>query len=140
MDGEVKGMPGFQLYREFIGDLEYVYHRVTPGADERRQLIARIDQIKALYGEGYALFFESFMSRAKVVEVRNYGFSEHLRCQTVRYESDVIDNSTSWHQDVPMLVRYDRSGTRQAFTFPDADEDDMRFTAYFEDLFTALLQ
>lgn len=120
MDGEVAGMPKFQLIRDFFWDLEGPYKVLA--LDDKGKA-ERVERIKALHGaatfEEYKPIIAEFIKYARIREVRRY----QLGVEVVKY--DVWSHTTlveGWNGPYLIDVKYGQDGELVSYTF-DPDEE-----------------
>jgi len=124
--GLVKGLPKFKLYRQFVEDTADTFHREKVDESRSRELIDRIEQIELVSPEGLRLFFEAFMSTAKVVELRRHKICNVIDYEVVEYAGRSDFHMPSFFPDVHLIVAYDNEGRLQNYTFPYRDPFPMR--------------
>jgi len=127
---QVHRLPRYRHYRDFIFDrsegryVGYEEAQEVKKLDER-SLIDLLENLESLFPESFALFFESFMSSARVVEKRLYrGCTPEI---VIKYAGEAVERPNDDSKPVCLMVAYDRHCSVNAWTFPPDDPEPMRF-------------
>lgn len=117
MAGTIANLPYYKHSYEFVDARRSPYWTRRIEEDPKsNELIRRLERLELSFPERFALWFESYISKAKVVAVRTYS---ELSQTVVAYETD----------GVRIAVGYDCKGNVIDFTFLPDDAEPMRFVA-----------
>ena len=127
MDGEVTGMPKFQLIREFFLNLEGPYKVLAVDDNGKAE---RVGRLKALYSvatfEEYKPIIAEFIKTAKIREVRRY----QLGIEVVKYNVWTYSpHLKEWNGPYVIDVKYSQNGELISYTFDPNEEMPIEVTA-----------
>ena len=115
MDGEVAGMPKFQLIRDFFLDLEGPYKVLV--LDDKGKA-ERVGRLKALHSvatfEAYKSIIAEFIKSAEIREIRRY----QSGIEVVKYNVwSYLPSLEKWNGPYVVDVKYDPTGELVSYTF-----------------------
>ena len=127
MDGEVAGMPKFQLIRDFFLGLEGPYKVLSQDDKGKAERVGRLKSLHSVATfEEYKSIIAEFIKSAEIREVRSY----QLGVEVVKYNTwNYVPSLEKWDGPYVIDVKYSQNGELMSYTFDPNEKVPIEVTA-----------